>query len=388
MITSRRYDLDWLRVIAFSVLIYFHTAIIFIPAGLPMIQNEETSVVLLGFVEFSHLFRLSLLFLISGVGVFFARRRRSIGEFVRERSRRLLIPLGMGLVLIVPPMVYLERVHLGEFSGSLLCFYPTLFTSGLYPEGNLSWHHLWFIVYLYLYCMIGLWLFPRLHSHDWLARQFDGWADGYRIFRFIVPLFIVELALRAFFPGIPNLVTDWANFFHFLLVFSAGYVIAGDVRILERIVEVRHVALGIALMSTASLFGLYYGDRGLELDPMAPTIIVDYLLFSGFKMTLVWSILLTCLGYAGRFLNRPSVWLSYLNEAVYPLFLLHLTVICAIGFYIVEWNVSLWLKYFLITTGTIVIVLALYQFAIRPFNTIRLLFGVKPKEDAQPVLVD
>lgn len=275
MITSRRYDLDWLRVIAFTVLIYFHTAIIFIPGGLPMIQNDETSPVLLGFVEFSHLFRLSLLFLISGVGVFFARRRRTPREFVAERSRRLLIPLAVGLVLIVPPMVYVERVHLGQFDGSLAAFYPTLLTTGTYPDGNLSWHHLWFIVYLYLYCLIGLWLLPRLDKTPWLGRQFEGWSSGYRVFRFIVPLFMVELALRAFFPGIPNLVTDWASFCHFLLVFMAGYVIAGDIRILARIVELRRISLAVAAAATIPLFALFYGERGLELDPESPLIIAE-----------------------------------------------------------------------------------------------------------------
>lgn len=379
MITSRRHDLDWLRVIAFTVLIYFHTAIIFVPGGLPLLQNDETSPVLQIFVEFSHLFRLSLLFLISGVGVFFARRRRTPSEFVRERSRRLLIPLAMGILLIVPPMVYFERLHLGEFTGNLLAFYPTLLTSGLYPDGNVSWHHLWFIVYLYLYCLIGLWLFPRLGTPA-LVRQFDGWSKGYGVFRFMVPLVIAELALRAFFPGLPNLVTDWANFFHFLLVFAAGYVIAGNVAILERIVELRRVSLGFAAAATAALFWLFYGETGLDLDLTSRWLLAEYVVFCLLKMTVVWSMLLVCLGYAGRYLNRPSRWLGYLNEAVYPLFLLHLTVIVGLGYFAVQWPIPLWSKYVFITTATAVIVLAAYQWLIRPSNTMRLLFGVKPKE--------
>jgi hypothetical protein len=65
-INERRADLDWLRVIAFWLLIYFHAAIAFVPGGIPMIQNAEVSPVLQVMVGFLHEFRLALLFLISG----------------------------------------------------------------------------------------------------------------------------------------------------------------------------------------------------------------------------------------------------------------------------------------------------------------------------------
>jgi len=379
VITGRRYDLDWLRVIAFAVLIYFHAAIIFIPGGLPMIQNAETSRGLLAFVEFSHLFRLSLLFLISGVGVYFARRRRTPREFVAERSRRLLVPLAVGLVVIVPPMVYLERLHLDEFTGHILSFYPTLVTTGLYPAGNLSWHHLWFIVYLYLYCVIGLKVFPLVESHPYFRGRFGRWSQGYHVFGFVLPLFLAELSLRWAFPGIPDLVSDWANFFHFLMVFVAGYVIASDVRILDRVVALRRLALTVTVVAAIPLFGWFYGEDGLRVDPMSDTAVIEYIAYCALKMALVWSILLACLGYAGRFLNRPSRWLGYLNEAVYPLFLLHLTVITALGYPVVEWSIPLWTKYLIITTGTIIVVFMVYEFVIRPSEWLRLAFGVKPR---------
>ncbi len=65
MIRTRRYDLDWLRLIAFGILIYFHTAIIFVPDGLPLVQNAESSEWMHRFVAFSSQFRLALLFMIS-----------------------------------------------------------------------------------------------------------------------------------------------------------------------------------------------------------------------------------------------------------------------------------------------------------------------------------
>lgn len=138
MTHSRRYDLDWLRVIAFTILIYFHAAIIFIPGGLPLIQNLETSPLLGLFVDFSHQFRLALLFLISGAGVGFAKRHRKDNEFIIERCRRLLIPLLVGIIFVVPPMVYAKKLFLGVVDSSFRGFYPTFLPKVFIPRAILA----------------------------------------------------------------------------------------------------------------------------------------------------------------------------------------------------------------------------------------------------------
>jgi glucan biosynthesis protein C len=77
-----------------------------------------------------------------------------------------------------------------------------------------------------------------------------------------------------------------------------------------------------------------------------------------------------------RFSNRA---LAYLNEAVYPLFILHLSVIAMLGYVVTPLDWSIAAKYLTITTLTIAICLGTYHVAIRPFNVMRLLFGVKAK---------
>lgn len=378
MITSRRYDLDWLRIIAFAVLIYFHAAITFIPDGIPMIQNADTSIALQWFVDVSHQFRLALLFFISGVGVGFARRRRTNREFLAERSRRLLIPLVVGVLLVVPPMVYTEKVFIGAFAGDLWDFYPAFFTKGVYPEGNLSWHHFWFIAYLYLFCLLGMTMFERLADEvNPVTLRLRKLGAGFGVYAFILVLFVVEVCLRAFFPGFRDLIHDWASFFHWFLIFIAGYVVASDERILDNATRLRGVSLAIACASTILLFTGFYEDGQFTLDPSDENIVVIYIAYCAVRMTMVWSCILTCLGFAGRYLRHGSPVLGYLNEAVYPLFILHLTIITVLGYFIVTWNVNLWIKYGVITTGTIVLVLLMYHFLIRPFAWMRLLFGVK-----------
>lgn len=84
LITSRRYDPDCLRVIAFAVLIFFHSAIIFVPSGIPNIHNSESSAALQWFVQISHHFRLALLFCLSAFtcssAAPFSAQAREVGE--------------------------------------------------------------------------------------------------------------------------------------------------------------------------------------------------------------------------------------------------------------------------------------------------------------------
>lgn len=379
MISSRRYDLDWLRLVAFGILIYFHTAILFIPGGLPLIQNKEISFVLTEFVEISSQFRLSLLFFISGVGVAFARRRRTTAEFVKERSQRLLIPLVVGIPLIVAPMVYTEKLFLGEYEGSIFSWYDSFFTEGVYPSGNLSWHHFWFIAYLYLFCLIGLRLFPWLEkNNEQRLKRWSSSLEGYWLFLPILPIVVIELFLRPIFPGFRDLISDWASFSHWFVVFVCGYLVAHRESLLDSALKLRYLSLAGFVLSILFLYCVF-GAIEFPVDMGDPYIAYKYMVYSCVKGLLIWSAILACLGFAGRYLRINSPALSYLSEAVYPLFIWHLLVIVVLGYWVVNWDIGLWTKFWLISNLTLALCLMIYHFAIRPFNFMRLIFGVKPK---------
>jgi glucan biosynthesis protein C len=381
-IKERRADLDWLRVIAFWLLIYYHTAIVFMPGGIPMIQNADSSPVLLVMAGFLHEFRLALLFLISGVGVSFALRHRNKALFMRDRAVRLLVPLVFGILVIVPPMIFLEKQFIGAFSGSFAEFYPQFFTEGVYPRGNLSWHHYWFIVYLYLFCLLG-WpifaYFKRAAGQRQLARWSQSLVRGGGLFLAIVPLAVVEILLRAWFPGFPDLIHDWANFSHWFMIFTAGFLLASSLPLLDRTQQLRGLSFVLAMIATATLFAQFWLPEKGDFSPLVngETNIATYAWFCVLRVANVWFWLLTCLGFAGRYLQRPSRLLTYLNGAVYPLFCLHLTIIVALGYVIVPLDWSILTKYLAITTGTIVLSLGGYELVRRRIAWLRPLLGLK-----------
>ena len=388
-IRARRADLDWLRVIAFGLLIFFHAAMPFIPGGIPMIQNSELSPVLQIFVGFLHEFRLSLLFLVSGVGVCFALRHRSRAEFFRDRAIRLLVPFVFGVLVIVPPMIFLEKRFNGVFAGSFLAFYPRFFTEGVYPKGNLSWHQYWFIAYLYLFCLIGWPLFAWLNSASGRERvqRWGTWtSSGFRLYLAILPLVAVEIALRVWFPGFRDLIHDWASFSNWFLVFVAGFLFASSEALLDRACAMRGVSLLFAGITTTLLFGEFWSWPISSFTPLNDDTVrvFDYLWFCVLRAANAWFWLLVCLGYAGRYLRRANRVLAYLNDAVYPFFCLHLTAMVAISYTVIPMDWPVGPKYLTIVVVATVAVLITYEGAIRRTPWLRPLVGLKPVIPVNP----
>ena len=96
--TERRYDIDWLRVIAIGLLILYHIGFVFLPWGvfIGFIQNDTSMVNLWTPMSLLNIWRIPLLFFVSGMGVSFAIRKRNWKQLILERSRRILVPRRSG----------------------------------------------------------------------------------------------------------------------------------------------------------------------------------------------------------------------------------------------------------------------------------------------------
>ena len=92
----RRHDLDWLRLMAIVILLFFHTGMLFNQWGWH-VKNSETSTTFQYWMIWSHYFRMPLLLFISGAGTYMALGKRTPKQFAGERFRRLLIPLVFGM---------------------------------------------------------------------------------------------------------------------------------------------------------------------------------------------------------------------------------------------------------------------------------------------------
>jgi len=378
-INERLYYIDWIRVLAFAILILVHAGIPFVPFGLPMIQNNETSEVLSLVIYFLHDFRLEVLFLVSGVGTYFAMRKLSSAGFIAERCKRLILPTVFACFTLMPLMIYFEKMHVGDFSGGFFEFFPEFFTNGAYPRGNFSWGQMWFVVYLFCFVLIAQPLFRYFQSEkgiNFLTVIQNKLCNGNNIYLMIIPFFLLEISLRPHFPGARDLIHDWASFSQWLLYFIVGYIFVSAPRLFTLVETLRHRCLLVALVFSALVMFL----RTLpDLGYIESQINRDSLFMSFILVAKTWCWVLTILGFAKRYLQRNSTILQYCNEAVYPIFILHFTVSVALSYWIVQCSadIGVWTKFGIVSLWTFVIIMATYHFVIRPFSLMRLLFGLK-----------
>ncbi len=367
--SERRYDLDWLRVIAFGILMFFHTGMGFDSFDWH-VKNYESSPLIDELVNFIHQWRMPLLFFISGAAVWFALEKYGAWHYFAERQKRLLLPLVFGILVVIPPQVYCERVYQRMGYASFFDFYRTLFTSGPYPQGNLSWHHLWYIPYIWAFSMVTLPLFLWLKSAT--GRRWVEWfqkllARGGWIYLLFAPSALAEIALRPYYPGDSNsLFSDWANFAHKLTFFVLGYALASGSQLASVVAVRRYRYLAAALASLVAVECVWK-----RVFPCPPPV---YRCLSNFH---IWMWLLAALGFGRRYLNINPPALRYCTNAVYPFYILHQTVIIMLLLPLVPVDLGLWTKYLLVLTGTVAVTWGLYAGLISRVNLLRLCFGLK-----------
>jgi glucans biosynthesis protein C len=359
---KERYDfLDWLRVIAIFVLFFFHTGMIFVGWGWH-VENSQTIPALQWPMDIAHRLRMPLLFVIAGAGMWFALQRRSTGKFLQERTLKLLLPLIVGMFLIVPPQIYYQRLLGGDWHGGYLGFYlARVLQLRFYPTGDFSWHHLWFVLYLYVYVLV---LLPAMLC--W-KRIMPRVTPGWWLFLLGLPLGINEALLKPLYPEAHNLVSDWYVFNHYLLLTVYGYVMASMPGVWKWLSEVRGWSLitGLAsfvLLISAFNFGVI--QHGSIPDAIGANIFT-------------WLWVMVFLGYGYRYLSFVNPLLVWAREASYPVYILHQTVIVAIGYYVIQCSWTPWTKYFVILVSSMSACFILYEGCVRRFAVLRLVFGMK-----------
>lgn len=362
---GERYDfLDWLRVIAIFVLLFFHTGMIFVGWGWH-VMNEQTIDALMVPMDISHRLRMPLLFVIAGAGMWFALQRRTGGQLFKERSVRLLVPLVIGMFVIVPPQVFYERLFQGQWHGGFGQFFlERTLQFRPYPAGDFSWHHLWFIVYLYVYVPV---LLPLML---WWRRRADKVPTGAWLAALALPLALNEALLKPLFPEAHNLVSDWYLFNHYLLLTAYGYLLASMPGSWQWLGSQRHrFALAGALLFVVAT--LLFDHGVIHRDTPADAFIAN---------AFTWFCVLAFLGYGYRHLSFCNPLLRHARDASYPIYILHQTIIVAIGYYVIQASWTPWVKYWAVLAATLVSCCVLYEWVVRRFAITRLMFGMKPRQ--------
>ena len=372
MTQERKYYIDWLRIMLIISVFFYHIGMIFNGWGWH-IKSDTSYSFLHPIMSFLHLWRMPLLFLVSGAGTYFALGKRSSGQYVKERTRRLFVPFVAGIFLLVPVQVYIEKIANYD---SLLAYYPNMF-DGIYPVGNFSWHHLWFLAYLFLISLIIApfltFLRTRIKKGN-IARFFAMRAGMNWILVFLIAS---QVLLRPIFPESTHaLYNDWAYFTMYLIYFLAGFMFVSQDGITGAIERDRK----IYLVQTVVFLSMFWFAR----DLFGSGTVGDY--YDGIlRIVLAWSCSLAVLGYTKKYLNGNRSWRKPMNEAIYPFYLLHQPAIVVVGYSVLQWGLADGLNAVIITLSSLIAIIGIYILIVRPFNLTRIIFGLKVKKKEKVV---
>ena len=363
--TPRLVFLDWVRVLAFALLVPYHVGMYYV--SWPWhVKSAQLVPALEPFMRLSSPWRMDLLFLISGVASACLWGKLGGGRrFLRERLARLGWPLLFGLLVVVPPQAYFEVVDKHAYGGSFIDF-MLLYLRGFNgfcsaPAHCLilpTWNHLWFLPYLISYTAL---LWALMHWRGTGLAAAGRWADAslrvpVLLCAPIVFLLVTRWALAPRWPVTHALVDDLFAHSQYVAFFALGAVGAHTRALWPRLSALRWVALGLAVASWAALIGAAPLNNGLRAA-----------LFS----TQQWCAIVAALGFAQRHLRHDNASLRYCTQAVFAVYILHQTVIILLARALAPWQLSVAVE------GPLLVVLT-FAFCLAGFEAVRRVRWLRP----------
>ena len=354
--TARRHDIDWIRVIAIGLLLIYHTTIGFQPWGvfIGFIKSNESLESLWIPMSMLNIWRIPLLFVVSGMGVAFAIKRRNFKSLLKERTLRILIPFVFGTLVIVPLHAFLWQDY-----------YSQDLQHPMHP------YHLWFLGNIFIYVLVLSPLFFFLKS-DRSTKFREGlnklFSNPLGVLLMIIPFILEAEILRP--ESFETYAINMHGFWLGLVAFLVGFLfVSSGQNVWETLKKWAWVFIAVA-------FGLYL-IRVVYFEYRVPFYLMAI-------ESNLWIFAVFGLGY--KFLNKPSDRLTYWSQAAYPVYILHMIFIYLISYLIFGLGWNPWIEFTVVTLGTFLGCWLTYEFVVKRVSFLRPLFGLKKKPNVEVVL--
>jgi peptidoglycan/LPS O-acetylase OafA/YrhL len=401
-IGERRHELDWLRVLVIVGLIPFHVLGLFAIAMTNYLTDGQPNQLAVLVSNFFILWPMSLLFLVAGASTWFALGRRTPRQYTRERILRLFVPFLFATLVLIPIQVFavvraypqivdLNLIPSAGLRGdeSFLEFYPPYLAGYAYFLTHFSsmgetvfWGHIWFVPRLLLYALATLPLLLWLRS-----------TPGMRLIARIADMFVVPgttlllgvaialpriLAALGYRTAIQisgkanwDIYNQWAQLGVFMMCFLLGYIFYASPRLLHAIRRDGTVALMLGIVSFA-LLQTPLGHFASVTEATPGGVLISWL-----RAESEWLLVAGVLSVGLNFFTFANGLLAYLNDAAYPLYVLHMPVVIVVGLVVIQLHLPTVATLLLVVLGALGGTLGLYEYVIKRVNVLRLLFGLK-----------
>jgi hypothetical protein len=379
---ARLFFLDWLRIVAFFVLILYHVGMYYVSWDWH-VKSVAASPAPEPFMLLSAPWRLNLLFLVSGVASSCMLARTSIARFLGRRSVRLLVPLVFGMLVVVPPQSYFEVVEkvayaggYGEFMVRYLGRYHG-FCRGSDCLVMPTWNHLWFVAYLWVYTLalaaVVALLGPRF---DEFAARAGRLLTGWKIV--LLPAAVLAAArvlLAGRYPQNHAIVGDWYCHASYFFVFLLGALLGRVPQSWPRLERLRWPALGMASAGwIAMVMWWALPDNAIPAQQLDAWVA----LMRSVNACFGWCAIVAACGFAHRHLQHDGAARRYLTEAIFPVYIAHQTLIVVVAHLVKPLHLAPGLEALLLVVMTVTGSFAIFEL-VRQSAILRPLFGLAPQ---------
>lgn len=370
---DRHYGMDWLRIGAFALLIFYHIGMVFVPWGFHVKTAHPADWVAVPML-LTNAWRLTLLFVVSGFAsrALFAKSA-SVRSFLGNRNARLLLPLLFGMAVIVPPQSWVELTVKHGYTHSFAWFFGhDYFRFGALDGVILpTWNHLWFVVYLWAYTLVlaVLLALPRMSGAQ---AVFDRVFTGLRVLWVpVVWLLVFNLFLFRRGEDTHDLFHDGIAHLTYFAAFLFGFGLAGSKPAMAGLARFWQLSALLAFVGYLIVASVEIAYPGFAI----PTKPIGELFQVGRQMQ-AWPSIAALIGIAERFWNRDHAWRPMLTEAVFPFYIIHQTVIIIVEYWLLPLHIGAVAEFAILVPTTVAGCWAFYLIG-RQIGWLRPLIGLR-----------
>ncbi len=363
-VDGRLHYMDNLRALAMLAGVLFHAGLahsVFLHGFWPT-ADMSPSIAVDVVAWFSHLFRMPLFFVVAGFFAALLTQRRGIGGMLGNRFFRVFLPF-----VVFWPIVYLAMgwlitnaaTHV-ENPSPLLAMVKTWLADPNRSTPPPTLMHLWFLPYLMCFCIL-VWVATTLEI-KWPHRWFESMRAG--VLACVAPIVLVPalVGVPALLPAPESFFPQWWALVFFGVYFAFGYRLFHDSTLIDRFQPLASRLVVASVVGYVLFFWLLRFQDPVQTSPAVHVLRAFLQACVGFWMTVA------CLIYGKRWLNRGSRVMRYLADASYWVYLVHLPVLFAIQYPLMDVHAHWALKFAFATVSALGIAFASYQLFVR--NTV------------------
>lgn len=350
---NRHYGMDWLRIGAFGLLILYHIGMVFTPWNFHVNRPEPINWTTIP-LQAVNAWRLPLLMVVSGYAsrAIFTGNTQP-GKFAWQRTMRLLVPTLAAILFVIPPQPWVELSVKHGYSHDFLYFWLHDYFRFRPMAGLMlpTWQHLWFVVYLWVYTLVLALLLAVVPRR---VKAAAGWLTDRALagpLLLIVPLALLLANMAWTFPGAAEthaLIDDWSVHRVYFAMFLFGFHLRDSQMIWASIRRWWGVGAALAVASYAFVALVEITYPG---NVHIPNEI--WVAFCVARMVQCWGAIVALIGIADRYWNHDHRWRATLNEAIFPFYIIHQTVIVVVAGAVLHWNIPAAAEFALILAATV-----------------------------------